>query len=85
METNNRPIHSFIYGSVSVALWKNPGEHHYRTTLTRIYRDGENWGESLSFDDRDLPHVMKAAADAHSWIHQQKAMAATLPQPTADA
>ena len=72
MQNNNRPVHSFRYGNVSAAIWKS-GEGFCRTTLVRVYRDGDTWGESLSFDDRDLPHVMKAAADAHSWIHKQKA------------
>ena len=36
------------------------------------YKDGEQWGESASFEDRDLPNLMKAAADAHTWIYEQK-------------
>ena len=75
MQNNNRPVHSFRYGNVSAAIWKSP-EGFMRTTLARVYKDGDTWGESQSFDDRDLPHVMKAAADAHTWIHQQKARAA---------
>lgn len=75
MEQPNRPVHSFRYGNVSVAIWKSP-EGFMRTTLVRVYKDGDTWGESGSFDDRDLPHVMKAAADAHTWIHQQKVQAA---------
>jgi hypothetical protein len=84
MENNNRPVHSFRYGNVSAAVWKSP-DGFTRTTLVRVFRDGEKWGESLSFDDRDLPHVMKAAADAHSWIHRQKAQALLEASATSDA
>ena len=76
MQNNNRPVYSLRYGNISAAVWKSP-EGFMRTTVVRVYKDGDTWGESQSFDDRDLPHVMKAAADAHTWIHQQKALAAT--------
>ena len=40
--------------------------------------DGDQWGDSASFEDRDLPNLAKAAADVHTWIHQQKAQAVTV-------
>jgi len=87
MQNNNRPVHSFRYGNVSCAIWaeNTHAGYFWRTTLVKVYRDGDNWGESMSFDDRDLPHVMKAAADAHSWIHHQKALAAAAPSVPSDS
>jgi hypothetical protein len=87
MQNNNRPVHSFRYGNVSCAVWAEETQagHFWRTTLARVYKDGDTWGESQSFDDRDLPHVMKAAADAHSWIYRQKARAAEAKSTAGDA
>jgi len=77
MQQTNRPVHSFRYGNVSVAIWadNSPSGYFFNTTFARIFRLDDTWGESASFEDRDLPNLMKAAADAHSWIHRQKAEA----------
>jgi hypothetical protein len=57
---------------------QQPSRIFYNTTFCRVYKDGSIWGESASFEDRDLPNLAKAAADAHSWIYQQKALAVTV-------
>ncbi len=79
MEQANKPVHCFRYGNVSCAIWANSSSagYFFNTTFARVYKDGETWGESTSFEDRDLPALMKAAADAHSWIYCQKANAIT--------
>ncbi len=80
MEQANRPVHSFRYGNIECSIWSassHAGDFFYHsTTFKRIFKSGDEWGESASFDDRDLPNLMKAAADAHSWIYRQKAEAA---------
>jgi hypothetical protein len=80
MQNNNRPVHSFRYGNVSCAVWADTSpsgtEFFLNTTFARIFRLDDSWGESSSFEDRDLPNLMKAASDAHTWIQQQKAQAA---------
>jgi hypothetical protein len=78
MQETNRPVHSFRYGNVSCAIWANNSTSGYffNTTFTRVYKEGDEWGESSSFEDRDLPSLMKAASDAHSWIYEQKRNAA---------
>jgi len=79
MEQTNKPVHSFRYGNVSCAIWANNSSagYFFNTTFMRSYKEGEAWGESSSFEDRDLPNLMKAAADAHSWIYRQKTEAVT--------
>jgi len=74
MNDNNKPVHSFRYGNVSCAIWADNSQsgYFYNTTFTRTYRHGEEWKDSTSFDDRDLPHLMKAASDAHTWIMEKK-------------
>lgn len=80
MENSNKPVHKIRYGNVSCAIWANnsPAGYFFDTTFRRVFKSGDEWGESASFEDRDLPNVMKASADAHSWIYQQKANAVTV-------
>ena len=77
MQNTNKPVHAFRYGNVSCAIWadNSPSGYFFNTTFTRVFRLDDSWGESASFGDRDLPDLMEAAADAHSWIHQRKAQA----------
>jgi hypothetical protein len=65
---------------VVAAIWANNSSvgYFYNTTFSRVYKDGENWAETYSFEDRDLPSLAKAAADAHTWIYQRKAEATTV-------
>ena len=78
MDDDRRPVHKIRYGNVSAAIWANnsPAGYFFNTTFCRVYRDGDEWRESASFEDRDLPQLMKAAADAHTWIYEAKARAA---------
>jgi hypothetical protein len=78
--STTRPVHRIRYGSVIAAIWANNSTvgYFYNTTFSRVYKDGENWAESFSFEDRDLPSLAKAAADAHTWIYQRKAEATTV-------
>ena len=82
-ENNTRPVHRLRYGNVVAAVWANNSHagYFYNTTFTRLYKDGEQWADSASFEDRDLPNLAKAAADVHTWIFQQKAQAVTVNGP----
>ena len=44
-------------------------------TLSRLYKDGDNWRDTTSFGRDDLPLLAKVADMAHSWIFQQAASA----------
>ena len=79
-ENTTRPVYKIRYGNVSAACWANNSQagYFYNTTFCRVYKDGDVWGESTSFEDRDLPNLAKAAADVHTWIYQQKARAVTV-------
>jgi len=76
-ENNAKPVYRLRYGNVVAAVWLNNSSsgYFYNTTFSRLYRDGDKWADSTSFEDRDLPSLAKAAADAHTWIYQQKAQA----------
>ena len=43
----------------------------YNVTLSRSYRDGEEWKSSSSFGRDELLTVAKVADMANSWIHGQ--------------
>ena len=79
-ENSTRPVYRLRYGNVVAAVWANNSHagYFYNTTFTRLYKDGEQWGDSSSFEDRDLPNLAKAAADVHTWIFQQKLQAVTV-------
>ena len=80
MTENNKPVYRLKYGNVVAAVWANNSQagYFYNTTFARVYKDKDQWGDSSSFEDRDLPNLARAAADVHTWIHQQKALAVTV-------
>jgi hypothetical protein len=45
----------------------------YSTTVTRTYKEGDDWRESHSFGPGELPTVAKVMLDAHTWVQEQMA------------
>ena len=43
----------------------------HNVTITRLYKDGDEWKTSTSFGREELPLVAKIADMAHTWIYQQ--------------
>jgi hypothetical protein len=80
VENDNRPVFRLRYGNVVAAVWidNTKAGCFYHATFKRVYKEGDRWGDSNSFEDRDLPNLAKAASDVHSWIFQQKAQAVTV-------
>jgi hypothetical protein len=74
-QETNRPAHSVRYRNIKATIWKNQTERGpmYNVTLTRSYRDGEEWRDTSSFGFDDLMTVAKALFDAHTWISSAKA------------
>ncbi len=76
---NNKPVQEFRYGYARATVWLNQTSSGvmYNVTVSRSYKDKETdqWGDSSSFGDLDLPALAKAVNDAHTWIYQQKAAA----------
>lgn len=71
-EAKARPVHEIRLGRVKAAIWANDTENGIRhnVTVTRIYKDGEEWKTSGSFGREELPLLAKVADMAHSWIYQ---------------
>ncbi|QEG01535.1 hypothetical protein Mal15_56120 [Stieleria maiorica] len=68
-----RPVHEVRLGRIKAAIWENETQNgtRHNVTVTRIYKDGEQWKDSTSFGRDDLPLVAKVADQAHSWIFEQ--------------
>jgi len=70
-ETNNKPVKSIRVGKARAAIWLNKTESGpwYSVTFGRVYKQGDKWSESGSFNMSDLPALAKVASMACSWIH----------------
>ena len=69
----SKPVHEVRLGRVKAAVWANSTDNGVRhnVTLSRIYKDGEEWKDTTSFGRDDLPLVAKVADKAHDWIFEQ--------------
>lgn len=70
-DTKTRPVHELRMGRIRAAIWANETQNGMRhnVTVSRIYKDGDDWKDSSSFGRDDLPLVAKIADQAHSWIY----------------
>jgi len=75
-----QPAHEIRFGLIKAAIWENQSQNGtwHSVTLSRSYKDGEEWRHTDSFGREDLLAVAKAADLAHSWICDHR-------QPTANA
>lgn len=72
--SKDKPAHEVRLGSIKATIWKNDTEKgvRFNTTVSRLYRDGEDWKSTESFGRDDLLLLAKVADKAHSWIHEQR-------------
>lgn len=72
-EVKQRPVHELRFGRIRAAIWQNESENgpRYNVTLSRLYKDGDEWKDSTSFGRDDLPLVAKVCDQAHTWIYEQ--------------
>jgi hypothetical protein len=68
-----KPAHEIRLGRIKATIWENQTESGIRhnVTLSRIYKEGEEWKQSTSFGRDDLPLVAKVADLVHTWIYEQ--------------
>ena len=68
-----KPIHEIRLGFIKAAVWKNETESgvRYNVTLSRLYKEDDNWKSTDSFGRDDLLLLSKVADQAHSWIFSQ--------------
>jgi hypothetical protein len=71
--TKQRPVHEIRLGRIRAAIWANQNDNGtwYNVTLSRSYKDGDDWRSSASFGRDELLTLAKVADLANSWIHEQ--------------
>ena len=71
-EAKNRPVHEIRFGRIRAAIWQNETEvgTRHNVTISRLYKDGDDWKDSTSFGRDDLPLVAKVCDQAHTWIFE---------------
>lgn len=69
----HRPAQEIRLGRIKATIWANQsdGGTWYNVTLSRNYKDGNEWKSSSTFGRDDLLVVAKVADLAHTWIHNQ--------------
>ena len=73
MKNKTQPIHEVRLGYIKAAVWKNETEAgvRYNVTVSRLYKDDDQWGSTESFGRDDLLLLAKVVDQAHSWICAQ--------------
>ena len=73
MKGKQKPVHEIRLGSIKAAIWENHTANTVRhsVTVSRLYKDGDEWRRSESFGRDDLPLVGKVTDLAHTWIFEQ--------------
>ena len=65
-----KPVQEIRLGRIRAAIWENQtqtGTRH-NVTVSRLYKDGDQWKDSTSFGRDDLPLVAKVLDRCHDWI-----------------
>jgi hypothetical protein len=72
--TADRPVHEIRHRNVRATIWKNQTSKGtmYNVTVSRRFKDGEDWKDSRSFGFQDLLTLSKALVDAHTFISAQE-------------
>ena len=72
-ESKTRPVHEIRMGRIRAAIWQNQTDNvvRHNVTMSRLYKDGDDWKDTTSFGRDDLPLVAKVCDLAHSWIYSQ--------------
>jgi hypothetical protein len=66
-----RPIAKRTIWPVEASIWKN--QDSYSVTLSKAYKDGDEWKHTETLYLDDLLKAAKALDNAHSWILTQEA------------
>lgn len=72
-DSKKRPAKEIRMGRIRAAIWPNDTDYgvRYNVTVTRLYKEGDEWKDTNSFGRDDLPLVVRVCDKAHSWIYEQ--------------
>ena len=73
MNSTQKPIHEIRLGAIKAAIWENRNGNGIRhsVTVSRLYKDGDEWKRSESFGRDDLLLVGKVTDLAHTWLFER--------------
>ncbi|MGA2254518.1 MAG: hypothetical protein ABSG53_07650 [Thermoguttaceae bacterium] len=77
MSQKLKPAHEIRLGRIRAVIWANHADSRevwFNVTVSRLYKDGEQWKDTTSFGRDDLPIVAKVADMAYAWIWGQDAV-----------
>lgn len=78
MAQKKKPVHEIRLGRIRAAIWANNannGDVWFNVTVSRMYKDANEWQDTVTFRRDDLPIVAKVADMAYAWIWGQAAPA----------
>ena len=72
-KSKQQPAHEIRMGAIRATIWENETTNgiRFNVTVSRLYKDGEEWKQTDSFGRDDLQLLAKVIDMAHSWIFQQ--------------
>ena len=73
--TKQQPVYEVRLGAVKATIWENETSAGVRrnVTVSRLYKEGDEWKQTESFGRDDLPLLAKVVDLAHSWIFENPA------------
>ncbi|MDF1816416.1 MAG: hypothetical protein P1V20_29720 [Verrucomicrobiales bacterium] len=69
-----RPETSFRAGGVKATVWSNQtkdGNTYFSVSLSRSYKDGDEWKETNTYYRDDLPKIEMVSRKAFEFIHME--------------
>ena len=74
-KSKKQPAHEIRMGSIRATIWENQTTNgtRFNVTVSRLYKDGEEWKQTDSFGRDDLQLLAKVIDLAHTWIFEQAA------------
>jgi len=73
-----KPVTEFRLGCIKAVVWENQTQNNgkvFNVTISRLYKDGNQWKDSSSFGRDDLLLAAKVLDMTHTWVcsqgHQQ--------------
>jgi hypothetical protein len=81
VEMSKRPAHEIRLGRIRAAIWENQTQNgsRYNVSISRLYKDGDQWKDSTSYGRDDLLLLAKVADRVHSWIFEQNQVRSETP------
>jgi hypothetical protein len=74
MSDKPKPAHKIPHRDLTVTIWKNEGEKTpwYSLTISRRYKQNDQWRDSSSIGEDDVLRVRQMLAEADAWIQSAR-------------